>query len=186
MLPKHAHYHIYDTLPYYIKDIPLLFSLFSICLIFNPTKYVDNNFIKRSRIRIYYYCCACYTYCYTYPFISNIGYNAFFFNNLYNNIFIIFYKLFYLINVKYLDKGLFEIYGPLGLYKINKFILLNSIMSFYNNITFTLFIKFFLLVIALYLLYIIDLFLINNTGIIIILIIIYTIENSFKNKNNNY
>jgi NADH-ubiquinone oxidoreductase chain 5 len=43
-------------------------------------------------------------------------YNAGFFNFFYNKIFIYFLNIFYKVNVKKIEKGFFELYGPVGLY----------------------------------------------------------------------
>lgn len=43
-------------------------------------------------------------------------YNAGFFNFFYNKLFIYFLNMFYNINVKKIEKGFFELYGPIGLY----------------------------------------------------------------------
>ena len=39
-----------------------------------------------------------------------------FFNFIYNKMFILLIKLFYIINIKYIEKGFLELYGPIGLY----------------------------------------------------------------------
>jgi len=43
-------------------------------------------------------------------------YNAGFFNFFYNKIFMYLLSVFYKINVKKIEKGFFELYGPIGLY----------------------------------------------------------------------
>src|SRR5437868_6485038 len=48
--------------------------------------------------------------------LYEIFYNAGFFNFFYNRIYLYFFNLFYKINVKYIEKGFFEIFGPIGLY----------------------------------------------------------------------
>lgn len=49
-------------------------------------------------------------------YIYTSYYNAGFFNFFYNKIFIYFFNIFYNINVKKIEKGFFELYGPIGLY----------------------------------------------------------------------
>ena len=49
-------------------------------------------------------------------------FNAAFFNFFYNKILVILIKMFYVINIKYIEKGFLELYGPVGLYiKFRKF-----------------------------------------------------------------
>jgi len=43
-------------------------------------------------------------------------YNGAFFNSFYNEILIFLMKIFYIINVKQIEKGFLELYGPVGLY----------------------------------------------------------------------
>src|SRR5436309_1124182 len=43
-------------------------------------------------------------------------FNAGFFNFFYNRIFVISFKFFYNVNVKYIEKGFFELLGPTGIY----------------------------------------------------------------------
>ena len=161
ILPYHDNLLNYYFLPIFIKDVPLIFTLISIWYIwgfYKITKIKKNIFINKY-ISSYFFLSYYYNLC-------NIGYNAFFFNNIYNYIFIYIYKLFYIVNVKYLDKGIFEYFGPFGLYNINKYILNNCQIFFFHTITFTLFIKIFLL---LNILYILNFFFIYNIGILLIL-----------------
>lgn len=58
--------------------------------------------------------------------IQSFGYHAGFFNNIYDKIFIKFYKNSYIFFTKYMDKGLFELYGPFGIYKIFRQLSLKS------------------------------------------------------------
>jgi NADH-ubiquinone oxidoreductase chain 5 len=48
--------------------------------------------------------------------IYEFFYNAGFFNYIYNSIYIYFLHLFYKINVKEIEKGFFEVFGPVGFY----------------------------------------------------------------------
>jgi NADH:ubiquinone oxidoreductase subunit 5 (subunit L)/multisubunit Na+/H+ antiporter MnhA subunit len=121
ILPYHDNLLVFSQLSIFIKDLPLIFTIIGIFYIWSFLKFINkdhiynnlfiistNNYSKYilNNILDYYYC------------LCNIGYNAFFFNNLYNYIFISSYRLFYLVNVKYLDKGLFEYIGPFGLYDL--------------------------------------------------------------------
>ena len=64
-------------------------------------------------------------------------FNAGFFNYLYNEIFLFIFKISYLINIKWLDKGYLEFLGPYGSYKLVK--------SFINKFKFSIFINYLLL-----------------------------------------
>lgn len=174
ILPYHDNLLNFTFLPFYIKDLPLFFALWGIFYIwfyFNSTK--DWEFINISASKVWNSFC-------------NIGYNAFFFNNLYNFIFIRLYKLFYIVNVKYLDKGIFEFFGPFGLYNLSKFILNKCLSFFFHTIYFSLFIKFFFLLnIFIFLFtFLPSFFCINNLGILILLFIIKVFFSDNRNKNN--
>jgi hypothetical protein len=43
-------------------------------------------------------------------------YNGAFFNFFYNKILILSMKIFYIVNIKHVEKGFLELYGPVGLY----------------------------------------------------------------------
>ena len=64
-------------------------------------------------------------------------FHAGFFNYLYNEIFLCIFKISYLINIKWLDKGYLEFFGPYGSYKFVK--------SFINKFKFSIFINYLLL-----------------------------------------
>jgi NADH-ubiquinone oxidoreductase chain 5 len=85
-----------------VKNVPFLFTLAGILFTFFLIK--NNNKIL-------------------FPFFFNIKkylyiffYNAAFFNFFYNKIFMFLMKIFYVINIKYIEKGFLELYGPVGLY----------------------------------------------------------------------
>lgn len=46
------------------------------------------------------------------------------------------YHLFYLVNVKYIDKGIFEYFGPFGLYTLSKYILNKCYFFFFRMFIF--------------------------------------------------
>ena len=176
----------YHFLPYFIKDLPLIFTLSGIWYMWGFFRLYDNNsnfFYKIKKVMytnyfsIYIYNKYILNY---YYILCNIGYNAFFFNNFYNYIFIILYKSFYVINVKYLDKGIFEYIGPFGLYQANKFILNKCHFFFFHSIYFSLFIKFLILILVLF---IIQFCFINFITLICLLGFILITNN--KNKINN-
>lgn len=108
--------------------------------------------------------------------MCNIGFNAFFFNNFYNYLFISLYKFFYIVNVKYLDKGIFEYIGPFGLYQINKFILNKCHFFFFHSIYFSMFIKFLILFLLLFL---VKFCFMNFIIIICLLFLIIIMDNNF-------
>lgn len=76
------------------------------------------------------------------------SFNAGFFNNLYNKLFLLLLEISYISINKYLDKGLFEYFGPYGFYKLFMFIRKNLFIPTYS----ILFIAFMLFVIGLILL----------------------------------
>jgi len=126
-------------------------------------------------IKKYFFYNIYYTLC-------NVGYNAFFFNNLYNIIFIFLYKFFYLVNVKYLDKGAFEYFGPFLLYQVNRYVINHISYLFFCTIYFVLFIQFFfiLIILVLYYFFILDFYCVQNMGLIIIILLINFSRNEEK------
>lgn len=155
----------YSFLPFFIKDLPLSFAIIGI--FFTWFFYIQHNlnfFNKLGSLFIFQ----------IFINISNIGFNAFYFNNLYNFIFLSLYKLLYLINVKYLDKGIFEYFGPFGIYNINKFILNRCNFFFFHTINYSLFIQFFFIlnIFLLLLFYISDIFCLINIGLLFLLFFI--------------
>jgi NADH-ubiquinone oxidoreductase chain 5 len=67
------------------------------------------------------------------------SYHAGFFNTIYNYIFLQFFNLSYISMNKYLDKGLFEYWGPFGFYKMFRFLHKLFQYSWYSIIYFSLF-----------------------------------------------
>jgi NADH:ubiquinone oxidoreductase subunit 5 (subunit L)/multisubunit Na+/H+ antiporter MnhA subunit len=121
ILPYHDNLLVFLQLSIFIKDLPLIFTIIGIFYIWSFLKLINKDYIYNNLCAISTNKYSKYVLNYIldyYYSLCNIGYNAFFFNNLYNYIFISSYKLFYLVNVKYLDKGLFEYIGPFGLYDL--------------------------------------------------------------------
>jgi hypothetical protein len=177
ILPYHDSLLKFCFLPFYIKDLPLLFCFIGI-FYYSIIFYIDKIYNVKY-FSIFYnliYSCNKFTNNKYYLLISNVGYNAFYFNKFYNYLFITMYNIFYIVNVKYIDKGIFEYFGPFGLYILKKYILNKCYYFFFNNIYFSLFIKFFLLLNIFFLLYFYSITSIH----FILLIIIYVI---IDNKN---
>jgi NADH-ubiquinone oxidoreductase chain 5 len=87
-----------------IKNVPFFFTLIGILFTFILIKYKNsNNFVFlifyniKKNMYIFFY-------------------NAAFFNFFYNKILVFLIKIFYIINIKYIEKGFLELYGPVGLY----------------------------------------------------------------------
>jgi len=89
----------------FIKNLPVIVSFFGILIFY--FFFYKLNIKKRSFYRYLYNIK-------TYVFI--LFFNAGFFNFFYNKIFIFFFKLFYDINIKIIEKGFFELLGPTGFY----------------------------------------------------------------------
>lgn len=64
-------------------------------------------------------------------YFNSFSYHAAFFNIIYNNLFILSINYIYLIYVKSLDRGIFELFGPFGL-----FIFFRNINFYYKNLYF--------------------------------------------------
>ena len=99
-------------------------------------------------------------------------YNGAFFNFFYNKILVFMIKLFYIINIKYIEKGFLELYGPVGLYIKFRNLSIKSRFWSPNYIYVTLFFIFILLIFILFLIY---LNYIVNLKLIYILIFLYYI-----------
>jgi proton-translocating NADH-quinone oxidoreductase chain L len=183
ILPQHDNLLNYHFLPFFIKDLPLIFTLIGIWYVWIFFKITDTNSsfftIVKKNIYDYHYSYIIYNFFLNYYYnLCNVGYNAFFFNNLYNYIFIKLYKLFYIVNIKYLDKGVFEYFGPFGLYNLNKYILNKCHFFFFHTIYFSLFIKIFSILIILFL---IHFFFFNYIGFLFLIAFIFIFD-----YNNNY
>jgi NADH-ubiquinone oxidoreductase chain 5 len=106
--------------------------------------------------------------------IYEFFYNAGFFNFIYNKIYLYFFYLFYEINIKNIEKGLFEWCGPVGLYLFFRNISykVRKLSPYLINIT--LLIIFLNLIFLLYFIIVYNIFLIDN--IYVILLIYYIIK----------
>jgi NADH-ubiquinone oxidoreductase chain 5 len=88
-----------------IKNMPLILTFFG--MFFSYSFFFKLSSKKKKR-NTYFFILKKHIY-------TNY-YNAGFFNFFYNKIFIYFLNIFYKINVKKIEKGFFELYGPIGLY----------------------------------------------------------------------
>jgi NADH-ubiquinone oxidoreductase chain 5 len=96
-----------------IKNLPILLSfivMFILCFIWDSINFFNTSVITS-----------------LYNKVAPFFFYAFFFNKLYNFIYMSIFKYSYFISNKYLDKGLLEILGPYGLYKF--FRILNDYFS---------------------------------------------------------
>jgi NADH-ubiquinone oxidoreductase chain 5 len=87
-----------------IKNIPFFLTLFGILLTFFLIKNKNKNkniflflFFIKKKMYIFFF-------------------NAAFFNFFYNKILVFLIQVFYIMNIKYIEKGFLELYGPVGLY----------------------------------------------------------------------
>ena len=124
-----------------IKNIPFFITIFGILLSY----LIINYKIKNKNIFFIFYFIKKNMYIFFF--------NAAFSNYFYNKILVFSIKIFYIINIKYIEKGFLELYGPVGLYiKFRKFNNLSYIWSS-NYIYITLFFIFILLIFILFLIY---------------------------------
>jgi NADH-ubiquinone oxidoreductase chain 5 len=87
-----------------IKNIPFFLTLLGILLTF----FLIKNENKNKKIFLFLFSIKKKIYIYFF--------NAAFFNFFYNKILVFLIKVFYIINIKYIEKGFLELYGPVGLY----------------------------------------------------------------------
>jgi NADH-ubiquinone oxidoreductase chain 5 len=88
-----------------IKNIPFFLTLLGVLL----TLFLINYKNKKKNFFFYLFY---FTRNKMYIFFFNAG----FFNFFYNKILVFLIKIFYIINIKYIEKGFLELYGPVGLY----------------------------------------------------------------------
>jgi proton-translocating NADH-quinone oxidoreductase chain L len=88
-----------------VKNIPLILTLLGI---FFSYRFFVKSYYKSINTNNKYYIIKKNIYA--------TFYNAGFFNFFYNRIFLYLFKIFYTVNVKNIEKGFFELYGPVGLY----------------------------------------------------------------------
>jgi len=86
-----------------IKNIPLIIAFFGIFL-----SYIFFYKLNIKKLYIKYFFIKKYLY--------NFFYNAAFFNFFYNKVLNILFFIFYSINIKNIEKGFFEFFGPSGIY----------------------------------------------------------------------
>jgi hypothetical protein len=98
-----------ELIKWNIKLIPLFISFLGYILIIGYLNLLQHNY-KNGKY---------------FSFFSYFFFFAGFFNYIYNEIFLFIFKFSYLINVKWLDKGYLEFFGPYGIYKVVKKFILN-------------------------------------------------------------
>lgn len=141
-----------------IKNIPFFLTLIGIFFTYILIRYKNKKKFS--------FLCFFTIKKYTYTFF----FNAAFFNFFYNRILIFLIKIFYIINIKYIEKGFLELYGPVGLYlKFRSFSYQSRIWSS-NYIYITLFFMFVFLMFILFLMY---LNYISNLKLLYVLLFIY-------------
>ena len=145
-----------------IKNIPLIVSFIGIIIYIFFYKII----IKNKKLYNFLFLIRKYIYI--------KFYNAGFFNLIYNKIYIYFLYLCYNINVKIIEKGYFELIGPIGFYLLLRNLSYKSrfLNPFFINIAILL-IYLFIILILYYILLYYYLF-INN--IILLLLLYYIIE----------
>jgi NADH-ubiquinone oxidoreductase chain 5 len=146
-----------------IKNLPFILSLLGLILSYY---FFYSFYLKRIKINK--------TFFFMKKKINEFFYYAGFFNFLYNKLYLYFLHLFYKINVKNIEKGFFELIGPIGLYLLFRNISYRvRILSPYS-INITLLIIYFNIIIILYIILLYNILLIKN--IYFLLIIYYIIK----------
>jgi NADH-ubiquinone oxidoreductase chain 5 len=153
----------------FIKNMPIILSLLVMIILFfilDSLFYLFKNyklfFIRSVNI---------------YNNIAPFFYYALFFNKIYNYLYSFIIKCSYLIFIKYVDKGLLEVIGPFGVYKLFK--KMNNILvkSLTSLIFFYIYLFFICLSICIFILIIINVIdlivLLNNLFLFSLLIIIF-------------
>jgi len=147
---KFSHFNYIDIefLNPLIKNTPFFFTILGIFL----TAFLVNYRIKKKKIYIYFFLIRKYLYIFFF--------NGVFFNFFYNKILVSLIKFFYIINIKYIEKGFLELYGPVGLYiKFRELNMWSSlwVSNFIYISLFFIFIIVFFILFSFYLNYIINL-----------------------------
>ena len=140
---KFSHFNYIDIefLNPLVKNIPLFLTIIGILF----TYFLINLKNKNKILFLFYFLIKNKMY--------TFFYNGAFFNFFYNKILVLLIKLFYIINIKYIEKGFLELYGPVGLYlKFKKFNIESKFFAS-NYIYITLFFIFVLLIFILFLIY---------------------------------
>jgi len=124
-----------------IKNLPFFITIIGLLLTFFLMNYKGKN------RKLFYLFFLLKRHMYTF------FYNGAFFNFFYNKILVFLIKIFYIINIKYIEKGFLELYGPIGLYIKFRDLSFKSRIYSSNYIYITLFFVFVLLVFILLLIY---------------------------------
>jgi NADH-ubiquinone oxidoreductase chain 5 len=101
---NHFNYIDIEFLNPLIKNVPFFVTILGIFL----TNFIVNYKIKKKNIYIYFFLIRRYLYIFFF--------HGVFFNFFYNKILVSLIKFFYIINIKHIEKGFLELYGPVGLY----------------------------------------------------------------------
>jgi len=151
-----------------IKNFPFIFTILGLYISYLTFMH---NFLSSSY----------YNFIYDYKKkIYIFFYNAGFFNNLYNKIFLWVYKKFYYIFVCNLEKGFFEFFGPFGVYILAKNLSLNfRYISPYTLTSILLLIYAFMIILILFII-LDNLFFIKSIYIIILIYVM--VEESINSK----
>ena len=140
---KFSHFNYIDIefLNPLIKNIPLFLTIISILF----TYFLINLKNKNKNLFLFLFLMKNKMY--------KFFYNGAFFNFFYNKILTFLIKIFYIINIKYIEKGFLELYGPVGLYLNFRNINFRSKFWTSSYIYITLFFIFILLIFLLFLIY---------------------------------
>jgi NADH-ubiquinone oxidoreductase chain 5 len=154
-----------------IKNLPIILSLLIMILLFFLLDsswffFFNYNSLYKKLLSYYYY-------------VAPFFYYALFFNKLYNNLYALILNFSYTIFIKYIDKGLLEVIGPFGFYKIFKKInniLMNSITPLIFFYIYLFFLSLGLLILIFIFINIIDIYIIiNNLFLLSLLAFIFII-----------
>lgn len=141
ILPLHISIMDIDFIHPLIKNLPIILSFSAmfliVCLLYFIRDWPGNYFTRNT-----FYLTILYPIWFNF---ASWSFHAGFFNNIYNKIFNLILNISYISINKYLDKGLFEYFGPYGLYKL--FFNIRKSLSF--NYYSIIFISFMLFVIGL-------------------------------------
>ena len=179
VLPEHFNFIDIEFIHPIIKNLPVILSLVAMYITWIILYYIDmyklehsklNNFIRKfwSTICIKYFSWA---------------FNAGFFNTIYNNLFINIFFISYLNINKYLDKGLFEYFGPYGLYKFFRKIFIFFNLTSYSLIYITASLIFIGCILVIFIITL-NLFINFNTfegSLVIIIVFLLQLRSFFKN-----
>src|ERR1700712_5634166 len=125
-----------------------------------------------------------YVYYNIYKYIAAFFYYGLFFNKIYNKLYNYIFYCSYTISNKYLDKGLLEILGPFGIYKL--YFYLNKKIIYMVSSLIYIYIYFFLFSILIFFLLLIFInflnlsFLINNLFLLVFLILSFFCFNKIE------